>query len=244
MRKLLVAATLAATILSLAAGAVAAGGWASIQPDSGELRPNAGQTVDLGFTVLQHGETPAGWVHAIVVATDAASGESMRISALPSGADGHFLAAVTFPNDGFWSWHVELTELQVEATPFFVTVSTADGQAPTFDAATVFGAIGRARNEVRVQVMEELAPRVERLEGQVQARDAEVQSLRTRIAATPAADVTSGATTLPLAALIGIAVLAGATAGFAMTVLARRGDGSTPDAVREIAVPGGIPTTR
>jgi hypothetical protein len=53
----------AGLLVALSTGAVSAGGWATIQADtSNPHQPNAGEPFTFGFTVLQHGVTPAGWV--------------------------------------------------------------------------------------------------------------------------------------------------------------------------------------
>jgi hypothetical protein len=256
MRRTIIGATLAVVLLSMAAGTVMAGGWATITPDNGaDLRPNAGQTVDIGFTVLQHGETPASWVNANVLITEATSGEVRRTHAVQKGAEGHFTAAVEFPRSGFWSWQVEVTDLEVEPVPILVTVLTVDGQAPVFDPRTAITIAERARGSVRAEVMNELAPRIEQLEAQVTARQNEVISLRRQLvevradqaAANQAGQVATPAATaspagLPLIALIVLAFLAGTT-GSIVTALVMRRSGQGESA-RELAVPGAIPTTR
>ena len=62
-RRILRGLAAAALLVALSAGAASAGGWATIQADTGNPpQPNAGEPFTFGFTVLQHGVTPAGWV--------------------------------------------------------------------------------------------------------------------------------------------------------------------------------------
>lgn len=182
MRRTIIGATLAVVVMTMAAGTAMAGGWATITPDNGgDLRPNAGQSVEIGFTVLQHGETPASWVNANVLLTEATSGEVRRTHAVQKGAEGHFIAAVEFPRSGFWSWQVEVTDLETEPVPILVTVLTADGKAPVFDPRTAITIAERARVSVRAEVMSELAPRIEQLEAQVSARQDEILDRRAHV---------------------------------------------------------------
>ena len=111
----LAAATVVAvlSLLVASAGTVLAGGWADVKPDAGTLDqpPVEGLPTEIGFTILQHGETPAGWVTPTVRLTDLASGETIEVGA-PPGDDtvgvGPLLdAAVERPVAG---QHVELVE--------------------------------------------------------------------------------------------------------------------------------------
>jgi hypothetical protein len=256
MRRTIIGTAVAVVLLTLAAGPAMAGGWATITPDTGgDLRPNAGQTVDIGFTVLQHGKTPASWVNANVLLTEAASGEVRRTHAVQQGAEGHFTAAVEFPRSGYWSWQVEVTDLEVEPVPILVTVLTADGRAPVFDAATAITIAERARAGVRSEIMSELAPRVENLEAQLVARANEIISLRRQLvevravqaAAEPAGPAPTATSApepagVPVAALIVLSFLAGTTGSIA-TALAMRRSGQDRDRT-ELGVAGAVPTTR
>ena len=69
-------------------------------------------------TVLQHGQTPAGWVNATLVLENSATGETIRVEARPQGADGHFVANVRFPEAGYWIWRVDITDLILEDDAF------------------------------------------------------------------------------------------------------------------------------
>src|ERR1700704_4715042 len=107
-----------ALLIALSAGVVSAGGWATIKADTGNATPNAGKAFTFGFMVLQHGVTPAGWVQPpTFLAISGATGARVEAKAVAQGADGHFVATVTLPSGGYWTWQVQLTELIVETPP-------------------------------------------------------------------------------------------------------------------------------
>jgi hypothetical protein len=99
-------------LLALLAGAtpVAAGNWATATMDPAP-DPAADVTSTFGFTILQHGVTPAPWVTATFVATDLATGHQIMVPMHVDDASGHFTADVTFPDTGDWTWFVMLAEL-------------------------------------------------------------------------------------------------------------------------------------
>ncbi len=107
-------ASLVGMLAALAvAGAVAAGGWATIAPDAA-VGPVAGQPTDIGFTVLQHGVTPTSAVTPSVVVSDVATGASVSFPATRAGKTGHFVATVSVSSTGPHTWVVTLPELAVE----------------------------------------------------------------------------------------------------------------------------------
>ncbi len=100
--KRIIGLLVAVTAVSLPSVA-GAGGWAvgSLDP----LPPlTAGEEVDIGFTVLQHGVTPvdaAEWKGAAIglgVRADGVKGEQFA-PARSSGEPGHFVATVAVPHD-------------------------------------------------------------------------------------------------------------------------------------------------
>jgi hypothetical protein len=92
--------------------AVLAGGWAVITLDEppGEIR--AGEPWTLGFTVLQHGQTPVhrldpnSPIEPLLVAENPADGRRVEVMATPSKEVGHFTVEVTFPTEGEWTWTI------------------------------------------------------------------------------------------------------------------------------------------
>jgi hypothetical protein len=114
---------------------VLAGGWAEIVADAQTTEPPVeGQPIDVGFVVLQHGETPAGWETATVHFTNAATGQTIDVVATNDRPDGHFVATATLPEAGAWTWRVTLKDLASEHAPVALTVQAASGQAAAADA--------------------------------------------------------------------------------------------------------------
>lgn len=226
------AAIFAAVALLLAlAVPVLAGGWAEIVADAQTTEPPVeGQPVDVGFVVLQHGETPAGWETATVLFTNASTGETIEIVATNDRDDGHFVATATLPESGYWSWHVTLNDLESDHMPVALAVRTADGRLPAYDPSTTITAIALAKRDVTEELGARFFPEIERLDTLLRAEQAKTGRLlqqtnaivaeRDELAARLAAVESAGG--LPLVAVLTVAVLAGAAAGFAMAWLAGR----------------------
>jgi hypothetical protein len=230
------AACAAALLLSLAGGIVSAGGWATIvADDAAPPEPRAGEETEYGFTVLQHGETPAGWEQPTLVLTNTVTGEAFDVAATPSGADGHFVARVTFPSAGSWSWSVRLRDLIAEPQPVTGIVLAADGSRPTLDVGQALGAMERAKKDVSEALRSELLPRIDRLERSLGGVQEEAAGLRNDVAAlrverdqlasqVEAAGGSAPSEGLPPLGVVTLAVLAGAMAGFLMAWLGARRD--------------------
>lgn len=245
-------------LIGLTLTGVNAGGWATITADStNPPQPNAGERFTFGFTVLQHGVTPAGWVGATFVGINATTGTRVEAKATNEGLDGHFVARVTLPSAGYWTWQVELSDLMVQTAPLPLVVATASGKLPTVDTAAMLAAIERMRAEIRTDYEGRLSAQADELRGEMaklstqivvlqsqrDALDKKVTELGT---ATPAAP-TRAPEGLPLVGVIALAVLAGAIAGFAMIALGRTQSsaaGRTDGAGEELAPSGGTLSTR
>jgi hypothetical protein len=239
-RRLMTGGMAAIAILLLAAGTVLGGGWATITADEAAAgdQPRAGETDEFGFTVLQHGETPAGWVHATLVVENIATGKTIRVAATPQGADGHFVARITFPEAGYWSWRVDITDLIAESPPRMLSVLTADGLLPPFDPATALTMVERAKADIRAELAGGYEERLATLESKVmvvESRASNLERQRDALAEQIAATESDAGGGVPIAATLAIAVLGGALAGFVMAGLGRRGGrpedviGSTPE---------------
>ncbi|HYH92055.1 MAG TPA: hypothetical protein VD763_02760 [Candidatus Saccharimonadales bacterium] len=231
-RRLAAIAAAGVLVLLLAAPALA-GGWAEIRADAATTTepPVEGRPSGIGFTVLQHGETPVSWVHPTIHLQNLSTGESMDVAATAEGAEGHFLATVTLPTAGFWSWSVTLAELETDVTPVTMAVHTASGVAPAVDPATLMTSIERARQDAVLTANETTYAEIERLDallgvqrtqiGGLQSTLASITSERDQLAAR-LADAQTGESDVPILGVVLIAVLAGAAAGFAMAWLAGR----------------------
>jgi len=220
-------------VLSFAlAGAVLAGGWADVKVDgAATIKPVAGTPVTVGFTVLQHGVTPAGWVHATFIVANPATGERHEAAATPSGPDGHFTATITIPSPGFWTWQVTTQELLVDAPPVAIQVRSASGTAPTFDPATTLTAIEQAKRDVIAEINTDYAQRLDTVDSSITGLNVTTANLENKVdwltkerdaLAARVAAAESGSGSIPPLGVVLLAVLAGATAGFAMSWLAGR----------------------
>ncbi len=202
-------------LFGLAATTVLAGGWAEVRPDAAATTepPRQGEPLVIGFTVLQHGETPAGWVTPTVRFTSLTTGTIVDVAATRSGADGHFSATFTPDRAGYWTYVVTFPELASDGIPVTVAVADPSGVVPAFDP--VAGLLA----------MQGLAPRIDALEGQLEAQRAVDAQLDQGLAALRAAAARDATTIDPglLVLVVLVAVVAGAAAGFAMAALAGRG---------------------
>jgi hypothetical protein len=219
-------------ILGLTLTGASAGGWATITADStNPPQPNAGEKFTFGFTVLQHGLTPASWVGATFVGINTTTGARVEAKATNQGPDGHFVATVTLPSAGSWTWQVELSELMVQTAPQPLVVATANGKLPTVDTAEMLAALERARTEIRTDYEARLSAQADELRGEMANLSTQIvvlQSQRdaldkkvTELAAASSAAPSSATEGLPLFAVIALAILAGAISGFAMVALGR-----------------------
>jgi hypothetical protein len=213
-----------AMLLVLAVPALA-GGWAEIVADGATTTPPVeDQPTEVGFTVMQHGETPAPWETATVHFTELGSGETLDVVATNDSADGHFSATAALPRAGIWTWQVTLKDLASDHAPITLSVRTASGELAPFDPAIALSAIDRAKSDVRTELTAQFAADIERLEQQAEGFRARIAYLDSAVERAAAETTGSVATDggLPIVAVIALAVLAGAAAGFAMAWLAGR----------------------
>ena len=175
-------------------------------------------------------ETPAPWETATVHFTNTSTGKTFDVVATNDREDGHFTATATLPEPGYWSWQVTLKDLQSDHMPVAFAVYTAGGTLPTYDPATTATAIAQAKKDVTAQISGQFSAEIARLDSELLAHQARIDQLRsqsdkivaerdelaTRLAAV------EGAGGLPILAILALAVLGGATAGFAMSWLGGR----------------------
>ena len=240
--RILRAAAAATLVLIVGATAVAAGGWATVVADDAQPpEPRAGEDVEYGFTVLQHGVTPADFEDPTLRLTNTLTGESFDVHAVASGAPGHFVAQFSFPSGGSWSYGVQLRDLLVETQPVTAMVLEADGSAPVMEITAANDALEQAKTEVAESLRAELLPRIDRLENEVGTLTEARNELAGQLAA--ATGSTEATTTPNDIAPLGVAILAvlgGALAGFAMAWLGQRRD---PIATQAETAPSGRPVT-
>ncbi|MBI3242063.1 MAG: c-type cytochrome [Chloroflexi bacterium] len=85
---------------------VFAGGWSVVTLDSLPDKIVAGQPVNVGFMVRQHGQTPMAGLTPEIKLQKADAPKLFRVVARPSGGVGHYTAAITFPDAGEWNWTI------------------------------------------------------------------------------------------------------------------------------------------
>lgn len=132
MKKLMTALGVLAFLVLGAPPTSSAGGWVVVSLDSVPTI-SAGDRVDVGFTVLRHGVTPESSDDLEVVITDS-KGAIQRFAAVPEGAVGHHLAAITVPAAGSYTWEVIGEVVAAELGRLEVGGSTSSGTTWTWDA--------------------------------------------------------------------------------------------------------------
>lgn len=101
------AAALAAALALAAFGTTAsAGGWAVTTLDTLPPDIGAGTTYQIGYTIRQHGVTPVAVEETSIRITHAESGKRLSFPGTAQGPVGHYVADVTFPAAGTWTWDV------------------------------------------------------------------------------------------------------------------------------------------
>jgi hypothetical protein len=157
MRRLVLGLAAGALFLMSAASAASAGGWAVTTFDSLPPEFRAGETYQLGYTIRQHGQTPVNVDRTeIVIWRGDAQADRQVFDGMRQGDVGHYVARVTFPASGEWSWEVQqgpfpaqpLGKLQIQpglgaqrdaAPQVFVAPAPAPIQSqPLFAAAAGF----------------------------------------------------------------------------------------------------------
>jgi hypothetical protein len=106
MKRLLTGLVLVSGLSLAGSLPVGAGGWAVTTLDPLAVAPVAGEDVNVGFTIRQHGVTPVVVEDVSIVVSDS-SGATESFAAVPQGAVGHYVATVTFPAGGPVRWRVE-----------------------------------------------------------------------------------------------------------------------------------------
>ncbi len=125
-RTFLSAGLLLAGMLLLATPALA-GGWAVITLDELPGEFVAGQPLEIGFTVRQHGVTPLAGLAPVVSARQGAFTLSEQAKA--QGETGHYTATLTFPQSGEWEWSIQAFTGNQPMPPLSVIAAPATAQS-------------------------------------------------------------------------------------------------------------------
>ena len=116
-------------LLALSIQTTFAGGWAVGKLDAVPTNVEAGKPIEIGFMLLQHGQTPfKDGSPSIEIRTS--DGAWTAFPAKAQGDVGHYVAAVTFPSAGDWQMRVNPAPFPVldDAVTIPITVAPA-GQA-------------------------------------------------------------------------------------------------------------------
>lgn len=106
--RLVVTAAAALVVVAGPGTSASAGGWAVGSIDS-IPEAAAGRTVDVGFTILQHGVTPVDLDDDVGVEIVLGDGTVQFFPATGAGETGRYIAAVTFPSaPGEYSWNLRM----------------------------------------------------------------------------------------------------------------------------------------
>lgn len=106
-----IAAAVAAafTVLISISAPSAAGGWAVGSLDAIPSPAAAGATVEVGFTILQHGVTPADLDDNVGIEIVGTDGTLNYFAAAHDETIGHYTASVTFPTTaGDYEWNIRM----------------------------------------------------------------------------------------------------------------------------------------
>lgn len=155
MRRTLPAFLVLAAFLLLAFPALA-GGWATVRLDEPPGDLPAGQPWQFGFMVLQHDVSPNSDVTPVVRAVHLETGEEVTVTAEQEGPTGHFVAELTLPEAGEWSWTVKPEPYAETSFPALV-VRDQHANAPSIGSASLIagtcahpGAEAQALGEIDV----------------------------------------------------------------------------------------------
>jgi hypothetical protein len=105
---------LALMLLAALPATASAGGWLVIVLDKLPADVAAGQEFTIGFTALQHGQTPLAGLEkppignppAYVKLVQPGSGTIHRVPVQAEGPAGHYTAKLSFPTAGTWEWAI------------------------------------------------------------------------------------------------------------------------------------------
>ena len=177
-RRILRGLAAAALLVALSAGAASAGGWATIQSDTGNPpQPNAGEPFTFGFTVLQHGVTPAGWEIPDIPRDQRRDGRAGRGQGGRPGRRRPLRRDGDAPLGRLLDVAGRAPDLIVETAPQPMAVALADGTMPAMDTGSMLSALERVRAELRTEYQAQLFTETDALRRQITQLDAEVAYL-------------------------------------------------------------------
>lgn len=139
MRRLLLVASATLLLAVLSAASALAGGMAISILDPLPTSIEAGQTYKIGYTIKQHGIEPVDVARfggtTEIVAWTADMSQHLRFPGRPEGERGHYVADVTLPTAGRWSWEVTQGPFRPHPLGELVVRAPAPAPAPAAPAA-------------------------------------------------------------------------------------------------------------
>ena len=145
------ACLLTVVVCALGFGSLAsAGGWAVSTLDEVPV-PIAGEPIDVGFTIRQHGVTPVDMAEDVGITITLVGGAAQYFPAAGDGTVGHYVARVQFPTVGLYQWIVrqgwfgeqDLGQIEVGEPAKAVSSESSSGtlQYVALGGATLFGLV-------------------------------------------------------------------------------------------------------
>lgn len=110
---------------------VFAGGWAIITLDEIPTGLVAGEPVTVGFTVLQHGQTPMNDLEPTIILL-LPKEEQILVSAQPDGKPGHYTAIFSLPKEGEWEWSIQAFTMEQQMPVLHVAAAGIDVTSQPF----------------------------------------------------------------------------------------------------------------
>ena len=120
-----------AVLLVVPAGMATAGGWAMATLDTTPSGLAAGESMQVGYRILQHGVHPVD-VDATQIRFFDKVGEVATFPGRSTGEVGHYVAEVTMPESGTYRWDVTMGSFPaqdlgfIEVGPTFATTGGSD----------------------------------------------------------------------------------------------------------------------
>jgi mono/diheme cytochrome c family protein len=111
MRKLRYSIVFAALMAMGLVSLTQAGGWAVVTLDQLPTQVVAGEPVAVSFMVRQHGRTPTNGFDPRIAAVRTETKEAFSVTPKQEGAEGHYVATLTFPSAGAWQWSIRTISL-------------------------------------------------------------------------------------------------------------------------------------
>ena len=110
MHKITRSLTIALALLLITTITVMAGGWAVITLDELPGEIVAGHSFPIGFTVRQHGRTLRDDLSPLLRFNQSDTKDALEFTAKREGDAGHYVASVTLPGDGQWTWRIDIEQ--------------------------------------------------------------------------------------------------------------------------------------